>query len=157
MVVPPVVLASLAYLVWYIFKYHLKLRFYLRLILALVIILGTYGFEAAFMITLLPNHGYSIHDFPKLYLYCFSNFAWYLRVMPTLLYTWQFFDLVKPLACPNESALMLWARQGGTTLLLGSMVAAYLFYCYFDACVFYYAGILEEALVHEYSLKMATA
>jgi hypothetical protein len=110
----PVSFATLAYLLWYMIKFR-YFRFYLRMSLGMFLMVLTYIFGFLRIYHRIPSHRYDIQDFWQiLESQVFEN-IWQLRVLPTLLYTWQYHDVVQRVK--PESKLKYWTRWSCCALL----------------------------------------
>ena len=88
MVLTPIVFGTLVYLIAYIVSNRLQLRFYIKIIIGLVILQITYLQTAHYTFNTLPNRGFGNSTFGEYYQSFFDLDAWYLRTIATLLYTW---------------------------------------------------------------------
>ena len=109
MVLVPIIFVTLVYLLAYIASNELKIRFYTKIIVGLVLLLSSYLASAIYEMNLLPNHvsGSTFGDFLISEL-CFNS--WYLRPTATLLYTGQFFDVAYAQFDPLERPIWFWIR-----------------------------------------------
>lgn len=101
MVLTPIITFTLVYLLAYIVSNKLQFKFYIKIIIGLLILLISYLASAFYdYVTMLDQ--ISLHEktpapvlsFCTTYLMTFGQFAWNIRPSATLLYTWQFFDVV---------------------------------------------------------------
>jgi hypothetical protein len=94
MLVLPVALTTLGYLLHHIVKYRISVGFYLKLIVALVMLTVGYSAEAYGLFKNLKGHWFEELTIPNQVFYSYSYTSLALRPIPTLLYTWQFFEVV---------------------------------------------------------------
>jgi hypothetical protein len=59
-------------------------------------------------------------------------------VLPTLLYTWQYYDLVDKIANPDRSCCAIWFRSAFVTATGFGTVVATLLFDYFNALESWY-------------------
>ena len=125
MLTVPICIATLIYLLTYIGVNKLSFIFYLRPLSALVIMLLTYLMTAQYLLTLTPYYKFKLSTLWGNILYNMEVGTWAIRVIPTLLYTWQFYDVVEPLCFPNRSNILYYSRQGFTFGILGLTIITF--------------------------------
>jgi hypothetical protein len=64
--------------------------------------------------------------------------TWAIRVIPPLLYTWQFYDVVEPISCPNRSKSLYFVRQGVTVVILALTVVTFILDNLWNAKMIFY-------------------
>ena len=106
----PIVFGTLVYLLAYIASNKLQIKFYLKIIVGLVILLISYLATTALYGThQLPKH-LPEFSFGQIYAQNFNRYVWCLRPTATLLYTWQFFDVVYTQFNPSEKPVWFYIR-----------------------------------------------
>ena len=86
LVVAPICLGTFGVLLWYTSKYR-QIWFYWRLFLALAIMFVSY------VLGILVFYYYT--PIRSSFMFYFVEHSWQIKVFPTLLYAWQYFDVVE--------------------------------------------------------------
>ena len=110
LVVAPISLSTAGVLLWYTHKYR-QMWFYWRLFLALAIMFVSY---------LLGSLTFFFEgNFFGSFMFYFTEHSWKMKVFPTLLYAWQYFDVVE--AVYKQKHAGHWTR----TLLFFSLLTLF--------------------------------
>jgi hypothetical protein len=138
----PITASALAYLVFYAVKTGC-LRFYIRLLLALLILVFSYATNFVSFLQIAPNHRQILRPFWWSFWYEAGVYAWQLRSVTTFLFCWQQFDSVASISSPQKSKI----RQVMSTSLVVAMFATYFLMCfYIGKCVLFYLAQKTESL-----------
>lgn len=85
-----------------------KTTMYWRLILASAFMSTNYSLQMVYLLHKRENYHYDFTDWTELLIdYIFEN-VWPYYVVATMLYTWQYYDLVETVANPRRSGLTFW-------------------------------------------------
>lgn len=156
-VVLPICSSALLYLLWHIVSDRMRFRVYWRLVCALVLMCLLYYFSAHSCVKTISQNLYNYKIFGQQYLYTFEGSVIFLRPVCTILYTWQFFEVVNQLKNPNEPLRYCLARSATMTLLVVGTLATYCFYSYCKAKDSWFVNHPEQHAQREWKEKSVTA
>ena len=95
-----------------------------KMVLALIVLVFTYAEQTAYCVHSTQQHKYNFTTFRPIFSSYFQGNIWALRVVPTLLYSWQFFDVVQLTWQPEKT----WLRRTRQ---------AFSWLCVLSTCLFY--------------------
>ena len=152
----PVIVATLGYLTLYVALNRLKIVLYARFFIALVLMLCLYSLSIQFLFKSLKGHLWRLRDVPHMFNFLLDMYSFQLRILPTLLYTWQFFDLV--ISLHREPIWLYYTRQAATILLILMVFVCFLLQCHYETMMAKYEYIeFRPQLINEYSEKSIVA
>jgi hypothetical protein len=142
----PLSLTTLGYLIHHIVKHKISVKFYIRLILALILMFLIYLLQWIGVHFYFGAESSKFTDFMASFMYRISK----LRPLPTMLYTWQFYEVVYAIWDPKDR--FFWLRNLFLTALIIVILVSYYLYCLWNGLEIFNMYDREWALMNHYVL-----
>jgi hypothetical protein len=128
LVVLPICFSTLCNLVVYALKEQ-KVFFYLRLIFAMGVMIAIWTMELSYCIHQIPKYYYNLFGgFSKIFMINLVSNLQSFKVLPTLLYTWQYYDVTSLFIYKKRIACTYWLRYVAICLICVCLIASSITY-----------------------------
>lgn len=96
-------------------------------------------------------------DKASLFQFVSFSFAWPYTALPSLLYTWQYYDLVDRVASRPPSKTSFYIRAACVVIVSGGLICATIANAYYAACNIYYSDLVDVSNAQHYERLVTTS